>query len=177
MNFSPVKRLVLTAIHIALCVVLPIAFHSIPSGGAIFCPMHIPVLLCGMLCGPYYGLLCGALGPLLSALLTSMPAAAILPAMLLELAVYGFASGLLLRRLRLKSPLLKLYTALIAAMLLGRVFSGIAKAFIFSVGNYSLQIWLTASFITALPGIAIQLALIPSLLMGLKRAGLIAFEL
>ena len=73
-QMSQVKRAMITAVCIALCVVLPMAFHSIQNAGAIFCPMHIPVLLCGLLVGWPYGLLCGLAGPLLSSLLTGMPA-------------------------------------------------------------------------------------------------------
>ena len=96
MKMSPAKRTVLAALFVALCVVLPIAFHTIPNAGSVFLPMHIPVLLCGMVCGWPYGLLCGLMGPALSSLLTSMPPAAVLPAMMVECAVYGMVSGILL---------------------------------------------------------------------------------
>ena len=81
-QMSQVKRAMITAVCIALCVVLPMAFHSIQNAGAIFCPMHIPVLLCGLLVGWPYGLLCGLAGPLLSSLLTGMPAMGYLPCMM-----------------------------------------------------------------------------------------------
>ena len=88
-QMSQVKRAMITAVCIALCVVLPMAFHSIQNAGAIFCPMHIPVLLCGLLVGWPYGLLCGLAGPLLSSLLTGMPAMGYLPCMMVELGAYG----------------------------------------------------------------------------------------
>lgn len=72
-KMSPVKKSIITAVCIALCVVLPQAFHAIPNAGSIYCPMHIPVLLCGFICGWQYGLLCGIAGPLVSALITGMP--------------------------------------------------------------------------------------------------------
>ena len=75
-QMSYVKRSILTAVCIALCVVLPMAFHAIPNAGSIYCPMHIPVLLCGLLAGWPFGLLCGLAGPVLSSLLTGMPATA-----------------------------------------------------------------------------------------------------
>ncbi len=78
-TFTTVKKAIITAICIALCVVLPQAFHAIPNAGSIYLPMHIPVLLCGLVCGWPYGLLCGLAGPLLSSLFTGMPAAAYLP--------------------------------------------------------------------------------------------------
>ena len=119
-----VKRMVLASMMVALCVVLPIAFHAVPNGGATFLPMHIPILLCGMLCGWHYGVICGLLGPLLSCLLTGMPAMAILPAMMVECAVYGLVTGLTLRFVRTGKLYIDLYIALILALLLGRVMSG-----------------------------------------------------
>ena len=58
-ELTSVKKTVFTAICVALCVVLPIAFHAFPNGGSVFSPMHIPALLCGLICGARYGLLCG----------------------------------------------------------------------------------------------------------------------
>lgn len=163
--FSPVKRTVLAALMVALCVVLPVAFHSVPDGGTVFLPMHVPVLICGMICGWPYGFLCGLLGPLLSCLLTGMPPLAMLPAMMVECGVYGLVTGLLLKFVRTGKLYGDLYIALIVAMIAGRVVSGVAKALIFTPG-ITMTYWLTASFITALPGIVIQLALVP-LLVGM----------
>ena len=172
-KMSAVKKSIITAVCIALCVVLPQAFHAVPNAGAIYLPMHIPVLLCGLICGWSYGLLCGLAGPALSALLTGMPPAAVLPGMLVECGVYGLAAGLLMQLLRTKHLYADLYISLAAAMLLGRVVSGIAKALIFSAGSYSMASWVAGSFVTALPGIAIQLALLPSIVYALMRARLI----
>lgn len=166
------RRLVIAAICAALCVILPMAFHVIPNGGSIFLPMHIPVLLCGMICDWKYGKLCGLLGPALSSLITSMPPAAMLPSMMIECAVYGCVSGLVLKHTRTGKIWLDLYTALILAMLCGRVASGIAKALILAPGT-SFAAWATASFVTALPGIAIQLVLLPVMVNALMRANLI----
>ena len=87
------KQLVLAALCVALGVVLPVAFHSIPNAGSVLLPMHIPVLLCGLVCGPVYGLLSGILTPLLSSMITGMPPMAYLPGMLCELSAYGLAAG------------------------------------------------------------------------------------
>ncbi len=172
MKFSPVKKLVFSALCVALCVVLPMVFHIFPEGGSVFLPMHIPVLLCGMLCGWPYGFGCGLLGPLLSSLLTKMPPAAMLPAMMIECAVYGAVSGLLMQLLKGRKMGLRLYGSLIPAMIAGRVVSGIAKALIFNPGM-TFSAWIAASFVTALPGIVIQLVLLPTLLYALMRAHLI----
>ena len=168
----PIKKLTLTSVCVALCVVLPVAFHSIPNGGSIFLPMHIPVLICGMICGWPYGLLCGLMGPLLSSVLTGMPPAAFLPAMMVECGVYGMVSGLMLKVVRTQSTYADLYIALVVAMLAGRVVSGIAKALIFAPGM-SMSMWITASFVTALPGILIQLVFLPSVVFTLMKARII----
>lgn len=169
---SSVKKLVLAAACIALCIVVPMAFHAIPNGGSIFLPMHIPVLLCGMLCGWPFGFLCGLLGPLLSSLTTSMPLAAMLPGMMVECAVYGATAGVILKYVHTGKLYPDLYIALVPAMIAGRVISGIAKALIFAPGT-SLAAWATASFVTGLPGIVIQLVLIPVILYALERSRLI----
>ena len=172
MKFSNIKRLTLSALCVALCVVLPIAFHAIPNAGSVLLPMHIPVLLCGLVCGWQYGLLCGILGPLLSSLVTGLPPAAILPGMMVECGMYGCVGGLLMERVRTGSLYGDLYISLPVAMLAGRVISGIVKALILTPG-LSFTAWATASFVTALPGISVQLILLPTLVVALNRAGLV----
>jgi uncharacterized membrane protein len=175
-SMSKIKRLVLSALFIALCVVLPIVFHAIPNAGSIVLPMHLPVLLCGMLCGWPFGLACGILGPLLSSLLTGMPPMAVLPSMLCELAVYGLLTGLLMGRIKTGKRIIDIYIPLICAMLTGRVFYGILNALIFKAGSYTIMVWLTSAFITSLPGILIQLILIPILIYILEKARLIKLD-
>lgn len=166
------RCLVMAALCVALGIVLPLVFHSIPNGGSIFLPMHIPVLLCGFLCGWPLGALCGAVTPLFSAIFTGMPPMAILPSMICELAVYGLVSGLLYHHVHTRKPLQDLYICLAASMLAGRVVSGVVQALLFSAGKYTLTAWLTASFVTALPGILIQLVLLPVLITALQKAKL-----
>jgi niacin transporter len=173
MKQAQTRKLVFSALCVALGVALPVAFHSIPNAGSIFLPMHIPVLLCGLICGWPYGLACGILTPLLSSLLTGMPPAAYLPGMLCELAAYGAVSGLLRSVVRTKNRLADLYIQLILAMLAGRVVFGVLNALIFRAGSYSMPVFLTAAFVTALPGIVIQLAVIPVLVWMLERLNLI----
>ena len=170
---NQVTKLVFAALCVAIGLVLPMAFHSVPDGGSVFLPMHIPVLLCGLVAGPVYGLLCGVLTPLLSVLLTGMPPAPVLPGMLCELAVYGLVTGLLLRFVRTGSKPANLWISLVGAMFCGRVVSGLLNGLIFRAGKYSLQVWVAASFVTALPGIVIQLVLIPLLVLALERAKLV----
>ncbi len=172
MQLSNSKRIVLTAVCIALCVVLPMAFHAIPNGGQVMLPMHIPVLLCGLMCSWHYGLACGLLGPLLSSLITGMPLAAALPGMVTECVVYGSVTGIMLQLVHTKKTYLDLYISMITAMALGRVVAGFAKAFIFAPGT-PIFAWVTTSLVTGLPGIALQLALVPSIVYALIRAKLL----
>lgn len=158
----------------ALCVVLPFAFHSIPDGGSIFSPMHIPVLLCGIICGWQYGLVCGIAGPFLSSIITQMPSMGYLPPMAVELAVYGLACGLLMRFIRTKKYIADLYISLAVSMLCGRVVAGIAKALIFMPGGFTVQMWAASYFVTAWPGIVLQLIIVPAIVMALKKAKLVS---
>lgn len=157
---SQVKKITISAFFLALGLVLPFAFHSFgPGAGAMFLPMHIPVLLCGFVCGSGYGALIGVLTPLVSSALTGMPV--FMPtgiAMCFELMTYGFLSGLIVKRL-------PLYPSLIITMLAGRAVSGIVNLILLSMAGkaYTLEIFLTAAFVTALPGIILQLIIIPLL--------------
>lgn len=171
-TMNSIKRMTLAAVCVALCVVLPIAFHAIPDAGSVFLPMHIPVLICGMICGWPYGFICGLMGPLVSSALTGMPPLAVLPAMMVECGVYGLVSGLALKFVRTRSTYADLYIALVAAMIAGRVVSGIAKALIFTPG-LAMSAWVTASFVTALPGIVIQLVFLPTVVFTLMKARVI----
>ncbi|MBQ3994998.1 MAG: ECF transporter S component [Erysipelotrichaceae bacterium] len=163
------KKLVLTALFAAIGVVLPQAFHMIPNAGSVILPMHIPVLIAGFLVGPVYGLVCGIITPLLSHLIFSMPPVPVLPGMLCELAVYGLMSGLLNKVVKMENQLAKAYVVLIGAMLCGRITYGTLNALIFRAGSYSMQAWLSAAFVTAIPGIIIQLLLIPILVIRLRK--------
>lgn len=170
---TQVKKAIITAVCMALCVVLPLAFHAVPNAGSIYLPMHIPVLLCGLICGWAYGLACGVVGPLLSSLLTGMPPAAVLPAMVIELAVYGIVAGIGMALIRSRKITVDLYVSLIIAMLLGRIVAGISRALIFAAGSTTMATWATSYFVTSLPGIIIQLILIPAIVIALERARLI----
>ena len=167
-----IYNLVVAALCVALGVVLPIAVHGVPNAGSVLLPMHLPVLLCGLLCGPVYGLACGLLTPLMSSLITGMPGPAYLPSMLCELAVYGLIAGLLIVLVHTGKSTADLYISLVGAMIAGRIIYGIVNALIFRAGEYSMSMWLTASFVTALPGIVIQLILLPLIVLGLRRAKL-----
>lgn len=166
---SYLKKSITAAMLIALCVVLPLAFHAVPMAGIRLLPMHIPVLLAGLICGPIFGLVVGLVGPLISSLITGMPPMGIVPAMMLELAVYGLVSGIMIQLIHTRRLSVDLYISLITAMLIGRIVAGIAQAIYFYGGTYSLGAWTTVYFVYALPGLVIQLLFIPSVVIALER--------
>lgn len=168
---SPVKKLVFTAVCAALCLVLPMAFHSVPNAGTVFLPMHIPVFLCGLVCGWPYGLACGLLGPTISSL-TGMPPMAILPSMMIECGTYGLVAGLMMRFLRTRSSTADLYISMVTAMVLGRTVAGISKSLFFSPGTAPFA-WVSTSLVAGIPGICIQLIILPATVFALTRARLI----
>lgn len=173
-TMSSSKRMTLCAVCIALCYVLPIAFHGIGLGSALS-PMHIPVLLCGLICGGGAGLLCGLIGPVLSSLLSGMPPVLMLVRMIPELCVYGLVAGLAMKSLRTGSGAKDVYISMIAAMVAGRIAGGIATAVFFAVtsGVYSVGLWFTSYFVEAIPGIVVHLVVVPVLYFALQKARLI----
>ena len=173
-KLSYAKRITLAAVCVALCVILPQAFHTLGLGTA-FSPMHIPVLLCGMVCGGTYGLICGLVGPLVSAAITGMPGAALLPSMVPELAAYGLVAGLMMRHVRTGKLYADQYIALGTAMAAGRIVGGIAKALFYMGGGepFTLAVWAAGYFVTTLPGIVCHLVVIPLLVSILMKARLI----
>ncbi len=173
-KMTHLTRTVTTAVCIALCVVLPMALHAIPNAGTLLSPMHIPVLLCGLVCGWQYGLVCGLLGPLLSCMLTGMPAWGYLPNMMIELALYGLISGIMISLVHTGRQMADLYISLLTAMLAGRVLTGIARALTLGIFMpVTLKSWATGYFVSSLPGIILQLVLLPVLYLALQKARLV----
>lgn len=167
-----VKKLVLAAVCLALCLVLPFLTGQIPQIGAMLSPMHIPVLLCGFLCGWPYALVVGLIAPLLRHVLFGMPPIMTALVMTFELAAYGAAAGIFYKLLPKKTAYL--YVALILAMLAGRVVYGVASLIILGVSGsaFTFQAFLTGAFLTAWPGILCHIILIPLIVIALKKANL-----
>lgn len=166
---NKIKQLTIAAMCLSIGIIMPQALHAIPNAGNIFLPMHIPTMLCAFLCGPIYGMIVGILSPLISHFVFSMPSILMLGQMIVELGVYGLVIGLLNRKISIKRKNLKQYIILLVAMLAGRFAYGILNALIFRFGEYSLKIWLTAAFVTGLPGIIIQLIFVPILVDTTRR--------
>lgn len=171
-SMKNLQRYVVSAMFISLCVVMPMVFHALPGAGNTFLPMHIPVLLCGLVVGKYYGFLTGMFGPLLSSFVRGMPQMAYVPVMMAELAVYGFVAGLIFCILRTKNHYFNMYVALVVAMVAGRIVAGVFRALFFMpVVDTTIMAWWVASyFVTSLPGIILQLIGIPIIVVSLERA-------
>lgn len=179
------KNLTLSAMFLALALVLPFLTGQIPEIGSMLLPMHLPVLLCGFLCGWQWGLIVGFIAPLLRSLLFGMPpmVSTAIP-MAFELAAYGAFTGLFydwllhakLGFLGSPSPQAKhtviLYAALIVAMLIGRAVWGVAKfavVSLFTSGVFTLPMFFAGAFVTAWPGIVVQLVIIPPIVLAVNR--------
>lgn len=164
------RRLILAAMFLALTLALPFLTGQIPQVGSALCPMHIPVLLCGFFCGPWYALAVGLVAPLLRFALFGMPP--LMPtgiAMCFELATYGVVSGLLYKLLPGKKVFT--YVTLIAAMLAGRIIWGIARVILAGLAQseFAWTAFLSGAFVNAVPGIILHILLIPVLVIALKR--------
>ncbi len=173
MNSLRIRKLVYTALYLAIAMVLPFLTGQIPQIGAMLSPMHIPVLLCGFMCGWPWGLAVGFIAPLLRSVLFGMPAlfpAAV--AMAFELAVYGGMSGLLYRLLPRKPW--AVYAALIIAMIAGRVVWGAVRLLLAGLSDTSFTwaLFIAGALTNAVPGIILHLVLIPVLVIAMERAGL-----
>lgn len=169
-----IRRMVSAAVCLALCMVLPFLTGQIPQVGSALCPMHIPVLLAGFLCGPWWAMAVGAVAPLLRFALFGMPP--IFPtgvAMCFELAAYGLVSGLLYARLPKKTA--NIYVSLLAAMLAGRVVWGIVRVVLSGVAGepFTWAAFMAGAFVNAVPGIVVHILLIPVIVMALRKAGYI----
>ena len=173
-QMSLTKRICIGAVCIALCYILPLAFHAFGAGSA-FSPMHIPVLLCGLICGGSYGFFCGIVGPILSSVLSGMPPATALISMIPELCVYGLLTGLLMKFIRTGKAAADIYLSLVPAMLAGRIVGGIANALFYlgKSGTYSLTLWASSYIVGSLPAIISHLIFVPLLVLVLTKVGLI----
>lgn len=178
MDKAEIKRLVLASLFVAVGFVLPFFTGQIPQVGNLLLPMHIPVFLCGLICGWRYGLGAGAVLPLLRSVVLGMPP--MYPnavAMAAELAAYGAVAGYLYGRAK-KQSVSAVYVSMLSAMLIGRVVWGIAELFLLGLDGsvFTWQMFAAGAFINAVPGIIIQLILVPMIMAMLNKTGLVPFR-
>lgn len=165
-NHSSILRLIISALCLALAYTLPFLTGQIPEFGSMLLPMHIPVLLCGFLCGWKWGLSVGFVAPLFRSLILGKPV--LFPmavCMAIELATYGLVCGIAYRLFPKKKKYI--YLSLIIAMIVGRVLWGISMAACMEIkgGAFTFNAFISGAFIEAVPGIIIQIVLIPILVM------------
>ena len=177
-NASPVRQLVPAALFLALAFVLPLLTGQVPKVGNMLCPMHFPVLLCGFVLGGPWGLAVGFIAPLVRSVLFGMPP--LFPtaiAMCFELMTYGFVAGFLYNRSRWQC-VIALYRSMIASMVAGRLVWGVAQIVLLGLsGNaFTLQAFMAGALLNAIPGIVLQLLLIPAIMVALNRTGLVPFK-
>lgn len=177
MRSKNIRNLTLTALFLAIGMILPFVTMNVPYIGNLLSPMHLPVMLCGLICGPMLGGLLGFFLPLIRSLTLGMPP--FFPnavSMAFELAAYGIIIGLIYQKLRPQN-VRSVYLSLIIAMILGRLVWGIARVVMLGVMNtpFSFSIFITSGFITAIPAIIIQLILIPLVMEALDRSHLIPY--
>jgi uncharacterized membrane protein len=175
MNHNNLKKLILSALFLAIGFILPMLIGQIPVLGKALLPMHIPVLLCSLICGWKYGSIIGFILPILRSFLFSVPVmypTAI--AVAFEMTVYGIVTGLLYERAKRKT-LPTLYLCLIISMLAGRIVRCIAEILLLELyGNsFVWQAFMSGTIINSIPGIILQLIVVPAVMLALKQAHLL----
>lgn len=172
LKYTDIRSYVFTAVFVSLAVATPWVFHQFYLAGATFLPMHIFVLVAGLIFGWRAGLAVGLFAPLASYAISGMPPLMILPQIVVELSVYGLAAGILRERFNLRN-----IWALIGAMVAGRLALLLAVSIIYLAGAvYSplgagksplAILWTVVSL--GWPGILVQLVSIPLILKLLER--------
>lgn len=169
------NNMVLTAMFIAIAILLPLVTANINNYGRLLCPMHIPVMICGAVCGWQWGMAAGFISPLLRALM--FPAPVMYPtavSMAFELAAYGLVIALMLRLLSGKTErLASIYISMIVAMVSGRFVLALARFAMYGMFStpYSWDIFMTEAVVSAIPAIVLQFAVIPPIVYALGGYG------
>lgn len=170
MKRNQIKRLTLSAMFLALAFVMPFLTGQIPQIGSMLCPMHIPVLLCGFFCGAPWGLVVGFIAPILRSFTLGMPP--MFPTafcMAFELAAYGLVAGWLHNKLPKKKG--NVYVTLLSAMIIGRLVWGMVMfcCMGFDFTKFGFSAFFAGAVINAIPGIVLQIILIPVLVIALEK--------
>jgi len=169
-KMSSTAKLTVSGLCLAMCLVLPFLTGQIKEIGNALCPMHLPVFLCGFICGWPWGAAVGFVAPVLRSSLFHMPM--MFPnavSMAFELATYGFVAGYLYSKL--EKNIKSIYISLIASMILGRVVWGAVRwllAMLFNV-NFTFELFIAGALLTAIPGIVVQLLLIPPVVSAVTK--------
>ncbi len=166
-------------LSIAVAYILPFLTGQIPEIGSMISPMHIPVFICGMICGYKYGMIVGFVSPLLRSLTLTMPP--LYPTaicMSFELATYGFISGLLFNHLIKKTSKLvtSIYLSLIISMIIGKIVFGLSH---FTIGlfdsqnAYTFKLFILSTIVNVWPGIIIHIIIVPAVILTMYKTKLL----
>lgn len=171
-------RLVLSGLFLALGYVLPFATGQIKEIGNMLLPMHLPVFLCGLICGWKYGAAVGLILPVTRSLMFGMPS--LFPtaaAMSAELMVYGLAVGLVYGLLK-KKNILTVYISLLTAMVSGRLVWGLVQVILLGINGtgFTVHAFLAGALLNAIPGIILQLILVPAVMLTLQKTHILPFR-
>lgn len=171
MKKSKVQSISVAGMLLALGILLPlVTAHGFCIPGVVLLPMHIPVLLCGFICGPLYGGVLGFVLPLLNSVLTGMPVMYPMAfIMMMELMTYGIVSGFLYHKIGMEKKRGGLYLSLVIAMLSGRVMYGLTFQILFAINCKMKAATVWVAITTGIPGILIQLILIPTMVVLLNK--------
>lgn len=178
MKNHKLKKFILSAMFMGLGLVLPFLTGQVQQIGNMLLPMHIPVMLCGLICGPVHGLLIGFSLPLIRSLIFTMPV--MYPnaiAMAFELLVYGFVSGGTYSFMK-PGKLTSIYISLIVSMIAGRIVWGISEVILLGIKDqaFTFNAFIVGGFINAIPGIILQLILIPAIVVALHKSAFSGFS-
>lgn len=177
MRNKSLNKLTLSAVFLALGLLLPFLTGQLQSFGNMLLPMHLPVMLCGLICGWQYGLLIGFITPLLRSMIFGMPP--LLPSafsMAFELAAYGAVIGIVY--ILFKRKTYSIFIALFTSMIMGRIIWAAASTIFYSLAGkeFTFQIFITQALVNAVPGIILQIILIPSVIILLKKTKVIKYD-
>lgn len=172
---NKIQKLIYTAIFFALGLVLPFLTMQIRTIGNMFLPMHLPVLLCGLLIGPINALIIGFLLPLTRSFIFGMPV--FYPnaiAMSLEIATLGFFAGFFYLKKSKYNCIVELYKSIIISIIISRIVYILMMIFLMSFkdNNIAITAIFIRAFLTCIPGVIIELTLIPIILLALKKTKL-----
>ncbi len=156
-------KIAFAAMFMAAGLALPFVTGQIPQIGKMLLPMHIPVFMCALVCGKWYGAAVGFILPFFRSLLIGMPA--LYPdavVMAPELFTYAFVTGVIFETIN-NNTVTRIYMSMIPAMIAGRLVWGVWKFFVLGLGetSFTLEMFVTGGFLNAIPGIILQLVLVP----------------
>ena len=168
------NNMIFASLFIAIAFVLPFLTGQIPEIGSMLCPMHVPILICGFICGWKWGLLVGLVSPLLRSLILGMPT--LFPTaicMAIELGVYGLLTGIFYNILPKKK--IWIYLSLIISMIIGRIVWGFVMLVVMNITGdvFTFNMFIASTIINSLPGIILQIILVPILVMLLEKVEIV----